>query len=322
MTHWSLIYIDLESASTTTSGMWPGCIARLQCAAMNAVLARPLTSSDHYENFPVASLLVPARLRPAIVALYRFARHADDLADEGDAGAPERLAALDALGSELRGERPDSAVVARLRPHWQAHALPYEPLHALLSAFAQDAAATDAPSGLRHPDRAHLLDYCARSANPIGELILRLFGAWNEHTRVHSDAICSALQLLNFVQDLAIDWRRRRLYVPLDELRAAGLDEGDVARAVDTGRVDARLAALLARQTEAATGLLRSGSALVRHVPWRLALELRAIVGGGLRIAERLRANGYDPIAARPTLGWRDAPALARLALAAPSAPR
>lgn len=292
---------------------------------MTAALARPLTSSDHYENFPVASILVPAHLRPAIAALYRFARHADDLADEGDASAAERLAALDALGRELRGERPDSPIVARLRPHWSAHALPYEPLHALLSAFAQDAAATAGPAegrGLRHADRASLLDYCSRSANPVGELVLRLFGAWDERTRSGSDAICSALQLLNFVQDLAIDWRRGRLYVPLDELHAAGLDEDDVARSVAAGRVDARLAALLAVQTEQACALLRSGSALVRHVPWRLGLELRAIVGGGLRIAERLRIGGYDPVRARPTLGWRDAPALARLAFSSPPAAR
>ncbi len=287
---------------------------------MASALARSLGSSDHYENFPVASVLVPARLRPAIVALYRFARHADDLADEGDASAAERLESLEALERELRGEHPDSALVARLRPHWREHALPYEPLHALLSAFAQDAAASadaGAGAGLRHRDRASLLDYCSRSANPIGELILRLFGAWNERTRNASDAICSGLQLLNFVQDIAVDWKRRRLYVPLDELHAAGLTEDDVDRAVAAGRVDPRLAALLARQTDEAVALLRAGTTLVRHVPWRLALELRAIVGGGLRIAERLRMSGYDPVAARPALGWRDAPALARLALAA-----
>jgi len=295
---------------------------------MTSRLPRPLSSTDHYENFPVASILVPARLRPAIAALYRFARHADDLADEGDASVAERLAALGALGRQLRGEQPDSALVARLRRHWNEHALPYEPLHALLSAFAQDAAAgapaaadgsTAGGGGLRHDDRASLLDYCSRSANPVGELILRLFDAWNERTRSGSDAICSGLQLLNFVQDFAVDWRRGRLYVPLDEMRAAGLAEHDIDRALAAGRVDARLAALLARQTDAATALLCAGSTLVRHVPWRLGLELRAIVGGGLRIAERLRTSGYDPVAVRPTLGWRDAPALARLALAAGS---
>jgi len=285
---------------------------------MATPLARSLSSSDHYENFPVASILVPARLRPTIAALYRFARHADDLADEGDASAAERLAALDALGRELRAQRPDSPIVARLHRHWNEHALPYEPLHALLSAFAQDAAACDAApgSGLRHPDRASLLDYCSRSANPVGELILRMFGAWNEQTRSASNAICTGLQLLNFVQDFAIDWKRGRLYVPLDELHAAGLDERDIERALEAGRVEPRLAALLARQTDAAVELLQAGTSLVRHVPWRLALELRAIVGGGLRIAERLRISGYDPVADRPVLGWRDAPALARLALA------
>lgn len=285
---------------------------------MATPLAGSLTSSDHYENFPVASILVPARLRPTIAALYRFARHADDLADEGDASAVERLAALAALGRELRGQRPDSPLVARLRQHWNEHALPYEPLHALLSAFEQDAAAGDAAhgNGLRHRDRASLLDYCSRSANPVGELVLRLFGAWNVQTRDASNAICTGLQLLNFVQDFAIDWKRGRLYVPLDELHAAGLDERDIERALETGRVEPRLAALLARQTDAAVALLQSGSPLVRHVPWRLGLELRAIVGGGLRIAERLRIAGYDPVAGRPTLGWRDAPALARLALA------
>ena len=133
MTRESLIYADarpasmrrrrpsLAGAAIVTAPIARG--ARLQCAAMTAALARSLTSSDHYENFPVASILVPARLRPAIVALYRFARHADDLADEGDASAGERLAALDALGRELRAEQPDSPVVARLRPHWSAHAL-------------------------------------------------------------------------------------------------------------------------------------------------------------------------------------------------------
>ncbi len=286
---------------------------------MASSLARPLTSSDHYENFPVASIAVPARLRPPIVALYRFARHADDLADEGDASAAERLAALDALGRELRGELAASAPVADLRAHWREHALPWEPLHALLSAFAQDAAsagARDVRTGLQHPDRASLLDYCSRSANPVGELILRLFGAWNEHTRAASDAICSGLQLLNFVQDFAVDGRRGRLYVPLDELHAAGVCAADIDRALADGRIGPRLAGVLARQTDEAVALLRTGSALVRRVPWRLALEVRAVVAGGLRIAERLRIGGYDPVAARPKLGWRDAPALARLALA------
>lgn len=269
---------------------------------------------DHYENFPVASILVPARLRPAVVAIYRFARYADDVADEGDTPAAQRVASLRALGDELRGERTPSPIVAQLLPHLDAHALPPGPFHALLSAFTQDAAATE--GGLRHADSASVMDYCSRSANPVGELVLRLFDAWNPRTRTPSDSICSALQRLNFVQDFAIDWNRGRLYLPLDALRAASLGEDDVARAVASGRAGDRLAALLGSETRAAADLLSSGRSLVQQVPWRLGLELRAVVAGGLRIAERLREIGYDPIARRPSIGWRDAPALMRLSLA------
>ncbi len=272
-----------------------------------------VTRVDHYENFPVASVLVPARLRPAVVAIYRFARHADDVADEGDLAAAQRVAALRALGDELRGERAPSPIVAQLRPHIDAHGLPLEPFHALLSAFAQDAAATG--RALRHADTASVMDYCSRSANPVGELVLRLFDAWNPRTRARSDAICSALQRLNFVQDFAIDWKRGRLYLPLDALRAAALSEDDVAHAVARGRAGDRLAALLGSETRSAAELLVSGRPLAGDVPWRLGLELRAIVAGGLRIAERLRTAGYDPIALRPSLDWRDAPALVRLSL-------
>jgi len=266
-----------------------------------------VTSVDHYENFPVGSLLLPARLRPAVVAIYRFARYADDLADEGDAPAAQRLAALGELDRALRGDGADPPVVAQLRPHLAAHALPVAPLRALLSAFADDV------GPVRHATWQSVLHYCSRSANPVGELMLRLFGSWNESTRAPSDAICTALQVLNFLQDLAPDWRRDRLYLPLDELRDAGLDEDDVARSVAAGRADDRLARFLTGQTARARDLLVSGAPLARRVPWRLSLELRAIVAGGLRIAEKLRAGGYDPVARRPSLDWRDAPALARL---------
>jgi len=306
-----------------------------------------VTGVDHYENFPVGSLLLPSRLRPAVLAIYRFARHADDLADEGDATTAQRLAALDALDdalvaldADLARERNGAAalaltpmaatadgvdtntpcspaphddpapppIVAQLRPHLAAHGLPVAPLRALLSAFSQDTV-----PAVRHRDRASLLDYCSRSANPVGELMLRLFGAWNAQTRVHSDQICSALQLINFLQDLAIDWRRNRLYLPLDALRAAGLDERAVAQAVAESRVSPALAALIADQTRQARALLVQGAALVPLVPRRLGWELRAIIAGGLRITERLHDGGYDPVAARPKLSWRDGPALVRL---------
>ncbi len=272
------------------------------------MLHNPLSSVEHYENFPVGSLLLPARLRPAVVAIYRFARHADDLADEGDQPPIERLQALEALDGALRGESPDPPIVAQLRPHLAAHDLPVAPLRALLTAFAQDCGT------VRHPSWGSVLDYCRRSANPIGELMLRLFGAWNAATRERSDQLCTALQVLNFLQDLAADWRRDRLYLPLDELREAGLGERDIGRAVDSGRMlDVQLAWFLAGQTTRARTMLQAGAQLSALLPWRLSLELRAIVAGGLRIAERLEQAGDDPIARRPSLGWRDAPALARL---------
>ena len=273
-------------------------------AAMSRTL---VTSVDHYENFPVASLLVPAQLRPAVAAIYRFARHADDLADEGEATPSARLAALDALDRALRGEGDDPPAVAQLRPHLEAHALPVAPLRALLSAFAQDV------GPVRHASWSSVTDYCSRSANPIGELMLRLFGAWNAFTRIPSDEVCTALQLLNFLQDLAQDWRRDRLYLPLDELHDAGLSEDDVARSVADGRASDDFAYFLSGQTDRARALLESGAVLGQRVPWRLSLELRAIVAGGLRVADRLRAPRHDPIAQRPSLGWHDAPALARL---------
>ncbi|MFA7664634.1 MAG: squalene synthase HpnC [Burkholderiaceae bacterium] len=264
-------------------------------------------SVTHYENFPVASVLVPTRLRPAIVAIYHFARHADDIADEGEARPAERLAALDALAAELRKPRPGDPVVASLQPHRLAHELPVEPFEALLSAFRQDVTTT------RYADFTALADYCRRSADPVGELVLRLFGAWNEGSAVHSSAICSALQLINFIQDTAIDWQRGRLYVPLDELAAAGLDEAEFAQAVRRGRASPALQAVLGQQAGRARGLLESGVALIPRVPRRLGWELRAIISGGLRVLDRLAANGHDPFAARPVLGWRDAPALVRL---------
>jgi squalene synthase HpnC len=266
-----------------------------------------VTSVDHYENFPVASLLVPAPLRPAIAAIYRFARHADDIADEGDAPAQQRLADLALLATALRDPSTAIPVVAALHPHLKSHALPVEPLEALLSAFRQDVSTT------RYADFGELADYCRRSADPVGELVLRLFGAWRDDTRVPSGQICTALQLINFLQDLAIDWRRGRLYLPLDELRAAGLGESDLEQASRENRAPAALRAFVGAQSARAREMLESGASLIPRVPRRLGWELRAIVAGGTRVLDKLSANGHDPFAARPSLSWRDAPALALL---------
>jgi squalene synthase HpnC len=273
-----------------------------------------ITGVDHYENFPVGSLLVPRTLRPAVAAIYRFARYADDVADEGDAPAGQRLAELERLRGALGAATQPHPVVDPLREHIRVHRLPVAAFLALLSAFEQDVTVT------RYPDREALLDYCGRSADPIGRLMLALFGALGPRTAPLSDAICTALQLINFLQDFAIDWSRGRLYVPLDELHAAGLDESRIDAAVREARAPAELRLLLEEQARHCEALLDAGAPLVGQVPSRLAWELRAIIAGGRRILEQLEHGGFDPIARRPKLGWPDAAALIRLTLARPAA--
>ena len=267
-----------------------------------------VTGVDHYENFPVASVLVPSRLRPAVVALYNFARHADDVADEGDALPAQRLAELDRLRDAfLAHGTVEHPLVTRLLPYLQRHNLPQGECLALLSAFRQDVTVH------RYETHAQVLDYCARSANPVGRLMLGIFGCRTPATEALSDAICTALQLINFLQDLAIDWSRGRLYLPLAELREKGLGEDEIARAVTHGRAPPALCEAIAAQVRRTSALLESGADLIPRVPSRLGWEVRATMAGGRRILERLSSGGHDPIAHRPRIGWRDTPALLRL---------
>ncbi|MEO7031855.1 MAG: squalene synthase HpnC, partial [Herbaspirillum sp.] len=173
-------------------------------------------SVNHYENFPVASPLLPARLRPAVRAIYAFARSADDVADEGDATVQQRLqeltkfeAALDQIAQQ---QMPDGPIFAPLAEVVREFDIPLQPLRNLLSAFRQDVVTT------RYADYETLLDYCRRSANPVGHLMLHLYGAVNPHNLRDADAICSALQLINFWQDVALDWQKDRIYLPQSDL--------------------------------------------------------------------------------------------------------
>jgi phytoene synthase len=271
-----------------------------------------VTGIDHYENFPVASVLVPKPLRPALLALYRFARHADDVADEGDASAQARLAELSRMEAALlapRGAPPveDHPVVAALRPHLDARGLSRADCLALLSAFRQDVTVD------RYRDFDALRDYCRRSADPVGHLVLELFGCRDARTEPLADAICTALQLLNFLQDVASDWQRGRLYLPLDALAREGLDAAAVGDAVRAGRSPAALRRCIAGEARRAGALLESGAPLLRLVPRRLSWELRATLAGARRVLELLDAGGHDPVARRPRLRGRDAPALLRL---------
>lgn len=260
---------------------------------------------DHYENFPVASLLLPARLRPAVKAIYAFARSADDVADEGEAGAGVRLARLRdyqlALEACARGEAVEDAslggLFARLGAVIDQYRLPLQPFRDLLDAFIQDVGKT------RYADFAELRDYCRRSADPVGRLMLHLYHAADEDNLALADAICSSLQLINFLQDVAIDWNKQRIYLPADEMHRFGVSADDIAQV----RCDGRWQALMAFQIARARRLMLSGAALPCRLPGRIGWELRLVVLGGLRVLERIEAVDYDVFRRRPQLGRRDA---------------
>jgi squalene synthase HpnC len=271
-------------------------------------------SVGHYENFPVASRLVPAPLRPAVLAIYRFARAADDLADEGDATPADRLAALDAYSGSLdaiaRGETPSDPPFRALAEAIRAHGLPIGPFHDLLSAFRQDVTTT------RYETFSELLEYCGRSANPVGRLLLVLYDAQSPANIAASDDVCTGLQLTNFWQDVAGDWRRGRVYLPREDLVRSGVDEAQIA----AGRCDDRWRSLMRLQTARARERLASGFPLVRSLPLRLSLELSAVIAGGERILDRIDAVDGDVFRHRPVLGPRDWALVARRALARRSA--
>ncbi|THF63447.1 squalene synthase HpnC [Pseudothauera rhizosphaerae] len=268
---------------------------------------------EHYENFPVASLLLPARLREPVEAIYAFARGADDVADEGDAAPAERLARLDEYRTALAAiERHQPCPVADLAPLFErlernvrAHALPLQLFRDLLDAFSQDVVKT------RYADFAEILDYCRRSANPVGRLLLHLYGVSDETALAQSDAICTSLQLINFWQDVSIDWDKDRIYLPADDMASFGVTEAQVGQ----GRVDEPWRALLDFQVQRARAMMRAGAPLARRLPGRIGWELRLMVLGGLRILEGIEAAGHDVFAHRPTLHRNDWPLLAWRAL-------
>ncbi|GGE90018.1 squalene synthase HpnC [Massilia psychrophila] len=265
---------------------------------------------DHYENFPVASFLLPRKLVPAVEAIYAFARSADDIADEGDAAPGERLAALEryeqALGGVKRGEPGADPLFRRLAGVIDAHRLPLQPFYDLLSAFKQDVVVK------RYPDFGQLLDYCRRSANPVGLLMLSLYGAADGDNVRDSDAICSALQLINFLQDVAVDRTKERIYLPLEDLARFGVTPAQLDL-VPFDPLDPRWRALMAFEVARARALLLSGAPLALRLPGRIGWELRLVVQGGLRILEAIERVDYDVFARRPALrgadwlllGWR-----------------
>lgn len=266
---------------------------------------------EHYENFPVASWLCPPALRRPIAAIYWFARTADDIADEGNATVGERLADLFTYRNDLvaclsgnTGSGRWPRVFAPLATAAAEFRLPPEHLHHLLDAFEQDVRKTGAGEG--YADRAELLAYCSRSANPVGRLLLHLYGVDDAASLARSDAICSALQLINFWQDLSVDVPRGRYYLPAADCRRHGLDPA--APATWAGHPGAT--ALVAELCTWSRELMLSGAPLVHRVPGRAGWELRLVVQGGLRILHKIARMEYQSLRARPKVGAIDLPAM------------
>lgn len=265
-------------------------------------------ASSHYENFPVASRLLPARMRPHVAAIYAFARLADDMADEGDRPAAERIADLDAwearlsaaAGGAVAPDGPHPGVFVALRATIEACRLPPSLLHDLISAFRQDVTIT------RYATWDDLLDYCRRSANPVGRLVLRVAGYDRPDLDAASDAVCTALQLTNFWQDLEIDWKKGRIYLPARLREDAGARDEDLAARRMTPEWRRALRDAVARTRR----LFQAGAPVADGVRGRLRWELRATWLGGTRILDKLEAADYDVFTRRPALTRADVPGI------------
>ncbi len=253
----------------------------------------------HYENFPVASLLVPARLREPIRVIYRFARSADDFADEGEDPPDVRLRKLAEYRRQLAA--PAEPLLREVAKIIREHELPVELFADLLDAFAQDV------TRKRYASFAEVMEYCRRSANPVGRLLLHLFKRTSERDLQDSDAICSALQLINFWQDIELDYAKdRRVYLPQDEMARFGVTERHLAEKI----CDRAWEHLLQFQTQRTRALMLSGADLGQRLPGRIGLEIRATIQGGLRILEKMERAGYDVFRRRPRLRPFDWPLL------------
>ena len=254
---------------------------------------------EHYENFPVASRLLPAPMRPHVAAIYAFARTADDFADEPGIADAERLRLLDDWSARLHSPRSaqDDHVFRALHATIAAYGLPLSLFDDLLSAFRQDV------TKKRYADWAEVMDYCRRSANPVGRLVLRVAGYSDPTLDAASDAVCSALQLTNFWQDLERDWAIGRLYVPTEERDRAGARDRDL----DARRLTPEWRAALAAAAARTRTLFAAGRPVCDGVTGRLRWELRLTWLGGSRILDKLERGGFDVFASRPTLGAADA---------------
>lgn len=255
---------------------------------------------DHYENFPVASILLPKHLRRPVEIIYNFARQADDFADEGDHSNEQRLAKLDAFRSELNRianqETPQTQLFLNVASIVTEHQLPLQLFHDLLDAFSQDVVKK------RYANFHELLDYCRRSANPVGRLLLHLYEEVTPQNLIYSDNICTALQLVNFWQDVKKDSAIGRVYLPQDEMERFGVTETHIAQ----GLPDKVWRDLMRFQVDRTRLMMKSGAPLGTILTGRIGLEMRLIIAGGNRILQKLSAVNFDMFDRRPVLRLHD----------------
>ena len=255
---------------------------------------------DHYENFPVASLALPRRYREPVRRVYHFARSADDFADEGELADAERLQRLgdyrELLAAIGRGETPAHPILGPLAGTIRGHDIPLTLFSDLLSAFEQDVTVK------RYATYAELADYCRRSANPVGRILLHIFGQATPRNLAYSDGICTALQLINFWQDVTLDWAKGRVYLPQEDLARFGVSEAQIG----ARRADGRWQALMAFEVKRALRMLQGGAPLGLALPGRLGLEIRLIVLGGETVLRKIHAARGDVLAQRPVVAWHD----------------
>jgi squalene synthase HpnC len=276
-----------------------------QMANTKTITNESLTlANTHYENFPVASVLLPSHLRKPIGLIYSFARQADDFADEGELSIEQRLALLNGFRDELdllhAYIKPQTAFFSALGQMIGEWKLPFRPFYDLIDAFSQDVVKT------RYANYGEVLDYCNRSANPIGRLLLHLYGKSTPHNIQLSDNICSALQIINFLQDIAIDFKKnngkQRIYMCQDELLVFGIAEQQIKNQV----VDDRWQQYMQFNLQRVSALLQAGKPLGSILTGRIGFEMRMIIAGGERIISKIHRVNGDIFEHRPTLNQWD----------------
>lgn len=268
-----------------------------------------ILANSHYENFPVASIFLPQHLRKPVGLIYSFARQADDFADEGNLSIEQRLDLLNGFRDELNllhaYIKPQSEFFLTLGEMIKHQKLPYEPFYDLLDAFSQDV------TKVRYADYDELLDYCNRSANPIGRILLHLYKQSNVHNIKYADCICTALQIINFLQDIAIDFKKndgkQRIYLCQDEMAAFGITEYQIQDYVDGFQtVDRNWQQFIAFNLRRVNALLFAGKPLGKILTGRIGFEMRMIIAGGERIISKLSAVNGDVFRQRPKLNYAD----------------